>query len=164
MARSYSVARAIRMPFIKTEWRNRMKQPPPERQETANVIAGSALESLLPDNLPAFERRSTTSINHRELNANEVSAAYSGPSGSSLLISIADLSNHPKLYRNFLTGGGIRQTPVGNSFGLSFRQASLQGSPYYGLALGQTSPAFLGQVSGVVGMAQSSQAIQFSLV
>ena len=137
-----------------------MTQPPPEK---TNSISGSALESLIPDKLPAFERRTTTSINHRELNINEVSAAYTGPSGSSLLISIADLGNHPKLYRNFLTGGGIRQTPGGNSFGLSFRQASLQGSPSYGLSLVQVSPAFLGQVSGVVGMAQSSQAIQFSL-
>jgi RNA polymerase Rpb1 len=140
-----------------------MKQPPLDKQERVNSIPGSELESLIPEKLPAFERRTTTSINHRELDINEVSATYVGPSGSSLLISLADLGNHPKLYRNFLTGGGIRQTPVGNSFGLSFRQASLQGSPFYGLSLVQVSPAFLGQVSGVVGMAQSSQAIQFSL-
>ncbi|HKQ06396.1 MAG TPA: hypothetical protein VJ464_14775 [Blastocatellia bacterium] len=120
----------------------------------------SPLEALLPANVPGFERRSTTLLTHRELNTNEVFVAYGGPSGSTLLISIADLGNQPKLYKNFLTGGGLRQSPFGNSFGLPFRQASVQASPNYGLLLGQVSPAFPGQASGVVGMAQAFQTIQ----
>lgn len=120
----------------------------------------SPLEAFLPATVPGFERRSTTLLAHRELNTNEVFVAYGGPSGSTLLISIADLGNQPTLYKNFLTGGGLRQSPFGNSFGLSFRQASVQASPNYGLLLGQVSPAFPGQASGVMGMAQSFQTIQ----
>ena len=127
-------------------------QSPVERQ--------SPLEAFLPANVPSFERRSTTLLTHRELNTSEVIAGYSGPSGSTLLISIADLGSQPGLYKNFLTGGGLRQSPFGNSFGLPFRQASVQASPNYGLLLGQVSPAFPGQLSGVVGMAQSFQTIQ----
>ena len=139
-----------------------MKQPkPPNYQDEKPKNPDlSPLEALLPESLPGFERRSTTLLTHRELKTNEVSAAYSGPSGSTLLISIADLGNQPDLYKNFLTGGGLRQSPFGNSFGLSFRQASVQASPNYGLLLGQVSPAFPGQASGVVGMAQASQTIQ----
>jgi hypothetical protein len=131
-----------------------------KKQRPADAIPGSSLETLLPDSVPGYERRSTTLLTHRELKSNEVSAAYSGPSGGTLLISIADLGSQPGLYKNFLTGGGLRQSPFGNSFGLSFRQALAHGSPNYGLLLGQVSPAFPGQTSGVVGMAQSFQAVQ----
>lgn len=139
-----------------------MKQPeqPKRQDEKPRKTDASPLESLLPASVSGFERRSTTLLTHRELNTNEVFAAYSGPSGSTLLISIADLGNQPTLYKNFLTGGGLRQSPFGNSFGLPFRQASVQASPNYGLLLGQVSPAFPGQASGVMGMAQSSQTIQ----
>jgi hypothetical protein len=135
-------------------------EQPQGQDEKRDVAPRSPLEALLPDDVPGFERRSTTLLTHRELNANEVFVGYSGPSGSTLSISIADLGNHPRLYKNFLTGGGLRQSPFGNSFGLSFRQVSVQASPNYGLLLGQVSPAFPGQTSGVVGMAQSSQTIQ----
>lgn len=139
-----------------------MKKPEQPRRQDAMPLnpISSPLEALLPASVPGFERRSTTLLTHRELNTNEVFVAYGGPSGSTLLISIADLGNQPKLYKNFLTGGGLRQSPFGNSFGLPFRQASVQASPNYGLLLGQVSPAFPGQASGVVGMAQSSQTIQ----
>jgi hypothetical protein len=129
-------------------------------QPQSPVEKPSPLEAFLPDDVPPYERRSTTLLAHRELNTNEVSVGYSGPSGSTLLISIADLGNHPELYKNFLTGGGLRQSPFGNSFGLPFRQASVQASPNYGLLLGQVSPVFPGQRSGVMGMAQSFQTIQ----
>jgi hypothetical protein len=131
-----------------------------EKPRKPDTPSPSPLEALLPASVPGFERRSTTLLSHRELNANEVIAAYSGPSGSTLIISLADLGNQPKLYKNLLTGGGLRQSPFGNSFGLPFRQASVQASPHYGLLLGQVSPAFPGQASGVMGMAQSFQSIQ----
>lgn len=136
------------------------KQPQRKYEKPRNPDPPSLLEARLPDSVPGFERRSTTLLTHRELNTHEVFVAYSGPSGSTLLISIADMENQPKLYKNFLTGGGLRQSPFGNSFGLSFRQALGQASPNYGLLLGQVSPAFPGQASGVMGMAQSFQTIQ----
>jgi hypothetical protein len=128
-------------------------------KDDTRTILGTSLESLLPSVLAGFKRHSTTSVYQHELEASEVLGSYVGPSGNSLLLSIADLGSQPKLYRNFLTGGGLRQTSSGNSFGLAFRQASLQGSANYGLILGQVSPAYLGQPPGVLGMAQSSQAI-----
>src|SRR5215216_1560940 len=108
-------------PSSQKERRNPMEQPEqPQRQNKkqrpADALPGSSLEALLPDSVPGYERRSTTLLTHRELKTNEVSAAYSGPSGSTLTISIADLGNQPELYKNFLTGGGLRQSPFGNSF------------------------------------------------
>src|SRR5436189_2845694 len=118
-----------------------MKEPEqPQRQDekpwNADASSRSPLEAFLPASVPGFERRSTTLLTHRELSTNEAFVAYSGPSGSTLLIPIADLGNHPKLYKNFLTGGGLRQSPFGNSFGLPFHQVSVQASPNYGLLLG----------------------------
>lgn len=136
------------------------EQPKGQDEQQRNATTPSPLEALLPATVPGFERRSTTLLTHRELNTSEVFVAYNGPSGSTLLISIADLGTQPRLYRNFLTGGGLRQSPFGNSFGLPFHQVSVQASPNYGLVLGQVSPAFPGQASGVMGMAQSSQNIQ----
>ena len=123
---------------------------------SADVIAAPLLESLLPSAVPGYRGRMTTSAFHHELKVSEAVATYVSESGNSLLISIADLHNQPQMYKNFLTGGGLRQSSVGNSFGMAFHQASLQGSADYGLVLGQAS--------GVVGMAQVSQPILFSVV
>src|SRR5215471_347474 len=110
-----------------------------------NSTVITALEQFLPDTLPGYRRHSTTSAYAHELKAAEVLACYAGPGGNSLMISIADLGHQPGLYKNFLSGGGLRQSSNGNSFGMRFRQSSLQGSHNYGLVLGQVSPAFLGQ-------------------
>jgi hypothetical protein len=128
-----------------------------------STLGEAELARMIPAAAAGFERLSTTSVDHPDLGTKEVVAAFSGPSGSSVAISIADLRNQPQLYRNFLSGGGLRQSSIGNSFGLAFRQASLQGSPNWGLVLGQASPTSLGQVAGVVGMARTSQAVQFLL-
>ena len=127
------------------------------------VIPASELGTLLPPSVRDFTRDLTTSAYYHEAKVSEVLGHYTGASGNSLLIAIADLGGQPKLYRNFLSGGGLRQSSNGNSFGLRFRQASLQGSANYGLLLGQGSPASPGQPSGVFGMAQLSNPIQFSL-
>jgi hypothetical protein len=120
-----------------------------------DVIAAPLLEALLPSTIPGYRGRTTTSAYHHELRVSEVLGVYVSDFGNSLSISIADLNNQPKMYRNFMTGGGLRQSSSGNSFGIAFRQASLQGSAGYGLVLGGAS--------GVVGMAQVSQPILFSI-
>jgi len=135
----------------------------PHDTPPASTLGEGQLAQMIPATAAGFERLATTFVDHPGLSTKEVVAAFSGPSGSSVAISIADLRNQPQLYRNFLSGGGLRQSSVGNSFGLAFRQASLQGSPNWGLVLGQASPAILGQPTGVVSMARTSQAVQFLL-
>ena len=75
----------------KKERRNPMKKPEQTQGERIQNPAPSPLEALLPTTVPGFDRRSTTLLTHRELNTSEVFVAYGGPSGSTLLISIADL-------------------------------------------------------------------------
>jgi hypothetical protein len=121
----------------------------------ADVIPAPVLERLLPPGVPGYSGRSSTSVYHHDLKASEANGTYVNDAGNSLRISIADLRHQPKMYANFLTGGGLRQSPSGNSFGITFRQASLQGSANYGLVLGGAS--------SIVGMAQISQPVVFSI-
>jgi hypothetical protein len=130
---------------------------------SSNAIPSSSLRTLLPSTIQGFGLRQTNEVYHRALNATEAIGYYGNAAGNSISLSIADLGAQAGLYRNFIKGGGLRQTSSGNSFGLAFSQASLQGSANYGLALGQASQASLGQASGVVAMAQASQPLQFSV-
>jgi hypothetical protein len=120
-----------------------------------DVIPAPVLERLLPPGIAGYSGRSSTSVYHHDLKVSEANGTYVNDVGNSLRISIADLRHQPKMYTNFLTGGGLRQSPSGNSFGITFRQASLQGSANYGLVLGGAS--------SIVGMAQISQPIVFAI-
>ena len=129
--------------------------------EDKGIIEAAQLESLLPQEFSGYTKDKMVRSYSSSVNVPEVYSRYVSKQGSPVIISIADLANVPKLYKNFLSGGGIYQSSQGTNFGLQFSREPQQGSENYGLLLGQGS---LGQASrGVLDMAQTSQAIVFQV-